>query len=175
MRRGEIAALRWADLDLDAATVRVERSLEQTSKGLTFKPPKTTSGRRTISLPASTVTALREHRRKALELRLSLGAGRLPDDALVFGNIDGSPIAPHTISDRWRRAVTDKGLLKVTFHALRHSHASALIAAGLDVVRVSRRLGHGSPAVTLAVYSHLFSDNDDSAAAAIDGVLTGSA
>ena len=59
----------------------------------------------------------------------------------------------------------------MSFHTLRHSHASALIAAGLDVVRVSRRLGHGSPAITLAVYSHLFEDTDDGAAAAIDGVL----
>ena len=62
-------------------------------------------------------------------------------------------------------------MTKVTFHALRHSHASALIAAGLDVVTVSKRLGHASPALTLGVYSHLFDNKDDQAAAAIDAVL----
>ena len=60
---------------------------------------------------------------------------------------------------------------RVTFHALRHGHASALIAAGLDIVNVSRRLGHGLPAVTLAVYSHLFENKDTAAATAIDGIM----
>jgi len=60
----------------------------------------------------------------------------------------------------------------VTFHALRHSHASALIAAGLDVVTVSRRLGHASPALTLSVYSHLFNNKDEAAALAIDDALS---
>ena len=95
----------------------------------------------------------------------------LPDEALVFGNFDGSPRPPHAISDAWRRQTRTRKLPEVTFHALRHAHASALIAAGLDVVSVSRRLGHGSPAITLTVYSHLFQDTDDRAAAAIDGVL----
>ncbi len=63
-------------------------------------------------------------------------------------------------------------LPKVTFHSLRHSHASALIAAGIDVVTVSRRLGHASPALTLSTYSHLFSNSDDKAAAVIDAVLS---
>jgi integrase len=67
--------------------------------------------------------------------------------------------------------VKSRKLPKVRFHAFRHAHASALIASGLDIVTVSKRLGHASPAVTLAVYSHLFHDTDDRAAAAIDEVL----
>jgi integrase len=70
------------------------------------------------------------------------------------------------------------GLPLVMFHALRHTHASALIAAGIDIVKISRRLGHGSPAITLSVYSHLFETRDDAAAEAIDvamGVATGNA
>ena len=59
----------------------------------------------------------------------------------------------------------------MTFHALRHTHASVLISAGLDVVTVSRRLGHASPALTLSVYSHLFKNNDDEVAAALDDAL----
>lgn len=170
-RRGEIAALRWGDLDLDAATVRIERALEQTAEGLRVKGPKTAAGRRTVSLPAFVVTALRDHRRKTLELRLALGAGALPAEAPVFGDHEGNWPSPYSISDRWRDAVKNRKLPKVTFHALRHSHASALIAAGLDVVAVSRRLGHASPALTLSVYSHLFSTDDHKAAAAIDAAL----
>ena len=171
-RRGEIAALRWSDLDIDAATVRIERSLEQTKDGLRIKPPKTAAGRRTLSLPAFAVKAVREHRRQQLELRLALGAGTLPADMPVFGDVEGNWPSPYSITDRWRDAIKSRKIPKVTFHALRHSHASALIAAGLDVVTVSRRLGHASPALTLSVYSHLFNNKDEAAALAIDDALS---
>ncbi|MDA1101767.1 MAG: site-specific integrase, partial [Proteobacteria bacterium] len=170
-RRGEIAALRWSDIDNDKATVRIERALEQTKTGLRVKMPKTKAGRRTISLPAFVVTALHEHRRKQLELRLRLGAGPLPGNAPVFGDVEGNWLSPHLITNRWRRAVSNRKLRPVTFHALRHTHASALIGAGLDVVSVGTRLGHASPALTLNIYAHLFNNRDDEAAAAIDAVL----
>jgi len=127
--------------------------------------------RRTVSLPAFTVAALCEHRRQQLELRLQLGAGNLPADAPVFGTIKGDRPNPYSISDRWRDAVRNRKLPKVAFHALRHSHASALIAAGMDVVAVSQRLGHASPVLTLSVYGRLFTNNDKKAAAAIDAAL----
>ncbi len=171
-RRGEIAALRWSDIDLDAATVRIERSLEQVKGSVRVKSPKTAAGRRTVSLPAFAVDALRDHRRQTLELRLRLGIGALPGDAPVFGNIEGNTITPFYITTSWRRAVRSRGLPKITFHSLRHSHASALIAAGVDVVTVSKRLGHASPALTLSTYSHLFTNSDDKAAAAIDAALS---
>lgn len=170
-RRGEICALRWSDIDLDAATMRIERSLEQTKEGLRVKTPKTAAGRRTVSLPAFLVAVLRDYRRKQLELRMALGIGSGPNDAPVFGDHEGNWPNPYSMSDRWREAVRNRKLPKVTFHALRHSHASALISAGLDVVSVSRRLGHASPALTLSVYSHLFTNTDDKAAAAIDAAL----
>ena len=73
MRRGELLALRWTDLDIDASTVRVERALEDTSAGHRFKAPKTSHGRRTITLPASTIEVLRDHRKQQLEERMALG------------------------------------------------------------------------------------------------------
>ncbi len=170
-RRGELMALRWSDLDLEAATMKIERSLEQVKGSICVKAPKTAAGRRTVSLPAFAVEALRDHRRQALELRFAVGAGALPADAPVFGDIEGSWPSPHVITLRWRAAVTRLGLPRVTFHALRHSHASALIAAGMDVVSVSKRLGHASPALTLSVYAHLFENKDDEAAGVMDAVL----
>ena len=170
-RRGELAALRWADLDLDAATLRIERALEQTVGLLAVKGTKTKAGCRTISLPRFAVLALRDHRRATLELRLKIGAGALPDDHPIFGDLDGNWPSPQRITGRWCDALAARDLPKVTFHSLRHSHASALIAAGLDVVAVSRRLGHSNPALTLSVYSHLFVSKDSEAAAAIDAVF----
>jgi integrase len=141
MRRGELLALRFSDVDLDLATVRIERSLEETKSGLRFKPPKTKHGKRTISLPASAVAVLREHRRKLLETRMALGLGKPDPDTLLFAELDGSPKRPDQLSWLWRSACKSLKLPMVSFHAPRHTHSSALIAAGLDVVVISRRLG----------------------------------
>jgi integrase len=102
-----------------------------------------------------------------LEQRISLGMGKPGADALVFCKFDGAPLNANHVGVQWRRAVNGKW----TFHALRHTHASALIAGGVDIVTISRRLGHSSPAITLKVYSHLFADTDTTAADAIENVL----
>ena len=171
LRRGELLALPWRNVDLEGASVLVDRSLEETRAGLKFKLPKTKHGRRTISLPPSAVAVLREHRRRQLEIRLALGLGRPEPDALVFCNPEGSPFLPSKLSYSWRNACIALKLPRVRFHALRHTHASALIAAGLDVVKISRRLGHSDPSVTLRIYAHLFETSDTAAAAAIEAAL----
>lgn len=80
-------------------------------------------------------------------------------------------MSPDDLSRDWRRACIGLDLPRVTFHALRHTHVSALIAAGLDVVTISRRVGHSSPVVTLRTYGHLFSKTDTAAASAMEAVL----
>jgi integrase len=180
-RRGELLALAWPCLDLDGARVTIERSLEQTKKhgekgcDLRFKRPKTKAGVRTLSLPASAVAVLRKHRQSQLELRMQLGLGKLPDDALVFCRPDGSPVPPNDLSRDWARVCKAKGLPEVSFHSLRHTHASALISSGMDVVAISRRLGHKSPTTTLRIYAHLFAKlaKDAAAADAIEAVMRG--
>jgi integrase len=172
-RRGELLALRWGDVDLNAGTIRIERSLEQTATGLKFKQPKTRHGRRMITLPAVAAETLQAHRKRQLELRLMLGQGKASTDTLVFSRYDGTPIPPNGLSRDWITFVRKHKLPRVSFHALRHTHASTLIASGLDVLSISRRLGHGSAAMTLGVYGHLFHHTDDKAAAAIDAALGG--
>lgn len=97
--------------------------------------------------------------------------GRPGAEDYVFCEVDGSPLPPDRLSQQWRRAATAIGLPTVSFHALRHTHASALIAAGLDVVTVSRRLGHGSPGITLNIYAHRFANTDVAAAQAMDAAM----
>src|SRR5262249_9055995 len=164
VRRGELLALRWQDIDFDAGHLRVEQALEKTTRaGLVFKAPKSRHGRRTVTLPPSTIAVLREHWKKQQEQRLMLGLGKAPADALVFAHFDGSAYSPNLLSKQWRRAMKAVGL-KATLHSLRHTHASTLIASGLDVLTISRRLGHGSAALTLNVYGHLFKPDDRAAA-----------
>jgi len=174
LRRGELVGLWWGDFDLDAATVKIQRSVEETKQGLRLKTPKTKYARRTISLAPSTVEVLRAHLRKQRETRMALGMGRETPETLVFSTPDGKLLSPDNLSRDWRRVVKALELPQVTFHALRHTHAPALIAGGLDVVKISRRLGHSSPKVTLTIYAHLFEKNDLAAASAIEATLTGS-
>jgi len=172
MRRGELCGLAWGDVDFDKLTVRVERSLEETTAGLRLKQPKTRYGYRSIAVPKATMDVLREHHRHQLEQRLVLGLGRPGADDLVFTLPDASPYPPDKLSRDWGNVVRYRKLPRIMFHGLRHSHASALLAASVDIVTVSRRLWHSSPAVTLRIYAHVFTPGIDTIAAhAIDAVL----
>jgi integrase len=158
MRRNEMSALKWGDVEGDK--IRVERSLEQSKRGLRFKSTKTRAGKRMISIPTAVVTELRRYRLESQERALALGLGRLGDDDLILATWEGKPRSPTGLSKDWHNEVPN-----ITLHALKHTHASQLIAAGMDVVSVSRRLGHSKASVTLNVYSHLWGNTDDRAAA----------
>ena len=175
VRRGELLALRWGNIDLDQKIMRVREALEQTKKhGIRFKTPKTRSGRRDISLPDIVVEALREYRRSQLELRLKLSMGKLADDDLLFPALDDQPRiprSPRALSSEWADFASSIGMGDVVFHALRHTHASQLIDAGVDIVTISKRLGHANPNITLKVYAHLFRNGGEKAADAINAAL----
>jgi integrase len=168
MRRGELLAVRWQDIDLNAGKITVARSLEQTKAGLRFKLPKTKRGRRTISLPMSAVAELRSFKRAQQEQRLALGGGKLPDGSLLFCDIEGQPRRPNAVTKDWERIARAAGVGFANLHTLRHTHASHLIANGLDILTISRRLGHSTPTITLATYGHLFPQTDDRAAQIMD-------
>jgi integrase len=172
MRRGELLALRWGNVDLEKELLRVRESLEQTKAGgLRFKETKTKAGRRDITLPAAAVDLLQAHRKHELERRLMQGLGRLNDNDLVFPSLygtPGTPWAPNSFGSAWFKLSAELGL-GVSFHALRHTHASYLFHLGtVDVVTISKRLGHSSPAITLGIYAHLIQQDDRKAAAAMN-------
>jgi integrase len=164
-RRGEALALTWRDLDLDRGGVVIKASLEQTlANGLRVKEPKSRAGRRSVTMSPWLVAELRAHKVRQQEQRLSLGLGRTPDVSPVFANFDGTWRAPNSVSEAWSRLADELGFPAVTLHALRHTHVSQLIAAGADVLTVSRRIGHANPNITLQIYSHLFRNTDQAAA-----------
>lgn len=161
-------------IDLERATLQVTEALEESKAyGIPVKAPKSRAGRRTISLPEIVTTILADHRKRQLEQRLRRGQGKPPDDALVFPAPTGSYRRPAALSIVWRRTARRLGLPPIRWHGLRHSHASQLIAAGVDVVTISRRLGHASPTVTLGRYARMFERSDRRAADAMDSLLGG--
>jgi integrase len=162
-RRGEALAVRWGDVNFQKNVVRIERSLEQTKGSLRVKSPKTKNGRRSVTISPWLAAELRAHRARQDERRLALGMGGAPDDSPVFASWNGAHRSPSRLSQDFAAAM-DALKIDCTLHGLRHTHVSQLIAAGLDVLTISRRIGHASPAITLNIYGHLFSNTDTRAA-----------
>lgn len=166
MRRGEALGVRWQDIDLDKATLRVRQCVESLDGKPHLQTPKSAAAARTITLFPESVAALKAHRARQLAARLQ--ASEWLDNDLVFCTATGTPIAP-TNALRNLRAIRAKAngrakedasatLPDFNIHDLRHTHASHLLADGWDVVRVSRRLGHANPAITLTFYAHFVTD-----------------
>lgn len=169
-REGELLALVWSDVELPKegpGKMAIRRTLSWAGlKGekerAKFFPPKTKAGRRTISLPEPLVGDLRRWK-----LRCPSSA-----EGLVFPDIDGSPLKREKLlRAHFRPALSRAGLRRTTFHALRHSCASAMIAAGAPITEVQHRLGHASPAITLGVYSHFMKQAESGAADRLAAVI----
>jgi integrase len=170
VRRGELLALRWCDVALSAANLSVVQSLEQTDEGLRFKAPKTKRSRRTIALPQSAVEILTLHRAQQARERLQLGLGK-DQRGLVFTQLTGEPVNPDNFSKEFVRLVKRAGIRPITFHGLRHTHATEMLRANVHPKVVSERLGHASVAITLDTYSHVVAGMQKDAAARIDASL----
>jgi integrase len=172
MRRGEILALRWADLSPEFTLVRVQRTLQPTQQGLVFEQPKTARSRRTVLLPAFLLPFL-ERQRQAQENRRA-EAGNWQEQGLVIDRGDGQPLNPDTLSAGWARHVRKHELPHVRFHDLRHAHATLMLAQGVHPKVVSERLGHASIGITLDLYSHVLPTLQEEAAAAFDALFRSS-
>jgi integrase len=152
-RLGEALALTWENVDLAAGVVTINKAGQHIGGEWTVTEPKTRSGIRTITLPREAIGALRQQ----AAYRLAHGGG-----VLVFANDRGQPLTNGAIAWHLRRECERLGLARITPHGLRHLHASLLLAEGLPLPEVARRLGHTTPAITMAIYSHAI--RDDSAA-----------
>ena len=170
-RRSELIALRWTDLDLDSATVSIERGIVDGPDGLVEKGTKTHSARR-VSLDAGTAAAVAEHHERMMN-RAAMCRLETAADAFVFSNAaDGSaPWFPDSVSRSFKRLCEKEGVPDVRLHDLRHFVATQLLSAGVDVRTVAGRLGHRNAATTLNVYAHFVEQTDRKAADIMGGVL----
>jgi integrase len=168
-RRGEVLALRWSDIRDGAAFV--DRSLSQTRAGLIFKSTKTETPRR-IELPPTTLPVLARHRERQDEFRRQFGTDYRSDLDLIIANPDGSPLKPNSVSGTVSRLCRVLGLPKgASLHTIRHSHASLLLADGVDLATVSERMGHSSVATTANIYAHAIRGKDRAAAQTWDSIM----
>jgi len=171
MRRSELLALRWSDIDLLLCQASVNRTLHQLhNREIIFSQPKTTKSRRLIALSPSTVAVLRKHQEAQHKLRQALGIP-FSDNDLVFCKPDGSPLLPDSVTQAWRNLAKRAGLSGFRLHDARHSHASVMLKQGVHPKIVQERLGHASIQITLDTYSHLMPGLQELAARGFDEMV----
>ena len=172
MRRGEVAGLRWTDVDLDAGRASPRRPRVVVNYEVHVSEPKTAKGRRSLALDPATVAALREHRARQAEQRLAVGP-RWQDSGLVFTWPDGRPVHPQRFSKWFEQHARAAGLPRIRLHDVRHSYATAALAAGIPAKVVSERLGHATIAITMDTYSHVLPGLDELAAGTVARLILG--
>jgi len=184
LRRGEALGLRWSDVDLDRGAITVNQQLIQlsASKGspcelcggharVAAGPPKTAAGeRRQVAIGASSRHALLAARNVQTQEREEFGDA-YADHGLVFAWPDGSPYSPDYVTARFVALVKASGERPVRLHDLRHGAASLMLAAGVPMAVVSKRLGHSQISLTINLYSHLLPETDRAAAEATEALI----
>ena len=156
MRKGEINALKWSDIE-NGNIIRVRRSISQKIKGtqITETPPKNQSSVRRLQMPAPLILLLDEHK------RIQQKDKNWTEDYRVCG---GPTIVPDTTLDHWNRKFAEAANLhRITIHDFRHSHASLLCNAGINIKEIARRLGHSNVEITWNTYSHLYPAEEERA------------
>ncbi|PKB75885.1 MAG: hypothetical protein BZY85_06905 [SAR202 cluster bacterium MP-SAtl-SRR3965592-G1] len=171
MRRSELLALRWSDVDLDLGFISINTSLHHLAdKSFVFQPPKTTKSRRQVPLAPSNSLVLKLHLEGQRAARLLMDQP-VHDDGLVFCQVDGGPLLPHSVFQAWRRLVRKAGFPGIRMHDARHTHATLMLEQGVNWKIISERLGHGSVAMTLDLYAHASPGLQQAAAQGFDKVL----
>lgn len=165
LRIGEVAALRWEDIDPDAGVLRVRRTWTRglDRRLIVGEATKTAESARVVPVPAHLLALLDQERH----------ARTFDDAGWVCASADLAPLTPARLRDAWNAAVKASGLPRITPHGARHSGASTLIASGVPVPVVQRILGHTDPGFTLRVYVHPHEDELDAAIATLSALYRG--
>ena len=172
-RQAEVLGATWRAIDLERGTFHVTHTLQVVEREFRMVPPKTEHSHRTIELSPTTVQLLLEHRAAQNATQLELGE-EWEDHDLVFPAERGRYWHRGTFYQGYRELVDASGIEKpreVNFHTLRHTAASQWIAKGVDLLTVSRRLGHASASFTLDVYAHMLPGQQGPAAEALDHLI----
>jgi len=169
-RLGELLALRWRDVEMDAARIHVRKGRSQGITEWRDTDPKTDAGKRSISLTQLAVDTLRAHRKAQLEHRIWLGEA-WQDCDYVFPNQIGGQQFHSVVEHAFDKLIAAAGLPRIRWHDLRHTAATLLLLSGVPVAEVSEMLGHADPSVTYRVYAHTLRQGQRQAVAAMEKII----
>ena len=170
LRRGELLALRWDNVDFKNKVLKIRSNMVRGEKDYVIKAPKSEAGVRDISLGDEVLAVLQKERTKYVTDIFSYD-GHFQNLNFVIRQEDGSPLRPDSMSRKWRRFLEEHKLPSIRFHDLRHSNATALIQAGVNPRVVQQRLGHADVNITLSTYTHVLPEMDVEAAEKLDQIM----
>ena len=169
MRQGELLGLRWSDIDFDKSTIHIQQTLSHDGKEL--RPyTKTKSSIRSVAISSETIAVLKKHRHLIKQEKVFLGTDYKDNDLVICTSL-GTPVIPRHINKVWDHLLKQVKVNRITFHNLRHTHASLLLKQGIHPKIVSERLGHSSLQMTLDTYTHLLPNMQEAAAAGLEQML----
>lgn len=172
MREGEIFGLMWSNVNLKKGIIFVRTTLSSARGKAKFDTPKSSHSERQVILAASTIKLLRDWKEQQFKFESKYYGIYVNSNNLVFTNIYGGFVSMTNFSHRFfAPLLKESGITDFSFHGLRHTHASKLLAAGVDVQVVSHRLGHASVSTTMNIYAHLLPDSQEMVRGKIDMIF----
>ena len=172
LRQGELLGLKWDDVDMEAGTLQVRRTLTTAKGGPVLSPPKTRGSRRTVKLSQTAIEVLRSHLARQLEEIDRVGS-LWRENGLIFASEVGEPLDRRDLTThRFKPLLRRAGLAPIRFHDLRHTCATLLLSKNVNPKVVSEMLGHATIAITLDTYSHVLPTMQESAAKAMEEALS---
>lgn len=170
LRRGELLGLKWDSVNLEAKTISVHESQVMADKKVITKGPKSQAGKRTVAIGDEVVAALSQAKMDYFNDRAALGA-KFHDNNYVIRQKDGRTYRPDSMTQKWSRFLEKQNLPHIRLHDSRHTHATALIQAGVSPKVVQTRLGHADVSITLNTYTHVLPSMDQEAATKMDDLI----
>lgn len=171
LHSGELMGLKWGHIDMKTGVIKVDKATQYLPKMGTFeKEPKTETSKRMLVLPGPVIDLLKQYKAQQTAQKLKLG-DLWQDTDYVFTQWNGLPMSTYTVSQWFPKFIKANSLKKITFHQLRHTNATMLLKAGMDLKSVSRLLGHASVTTTGNIYAHVLQSANETAAERISNIL----
>lgn len=156
LRKGELQALRWKDIDFAAGTLSVKQTLATVENWqLVFQPPKTRKSIRTMSLDNDTLKFIRQWKIRQKEFFLKMGINSLDQNQLLFTSAENKPLYLDYLNHNLKKIIAENNLEKMTVHGFRHTHCSLLFESGATIKEVQERMGHTDIKTTMNIYAHV--------------------
>ncbi len=172
LRRGEICGLKWSNIDFDGKIAKIRETSIQVGSNIITKSPKTDLSKRDIPIPEVLLKMLKDHENSQKKINNKYNRKVYYDNDLVICWPNGNPYRPNYISELFTKFIETNNFKKIKLHNLRHTFVSIAIAQGMNIVEISRLVGHSKVSTTMDIYAHLLGKNNPEVTDAVASAIS---